>query len=240
MDSCKNPKSSYGGKFLHSVNAALEGVVHTLQCERNMRIHFIIGFLVLIVGVYLNLTPVQFLLLCFAVAFVLVAEMFNTAIEHLTDHVSEEFHPTVKIVKDVSAGAVFVSAVNAAITGYILFGKSIGWGLEGFFRIKQSPWHITLITLLVVVGLVILVKVMRRENFLLKGGMPSGHSAVAFATWIIISLLTMNALVSILVFLLALLIAKSRMVNGVHSLWEVITGSVLGTLIALLIFQLLS
>jgi diacylglycerol kinase (ATP) len=222
------------------VNAALEGVVHTLQCERNMRIHFIIGFLVLIAGIYLNLTPEQFLLLCFAVAFVLVAEMFNTAIEHLADHVSEEFHPVVKVVKDVSAGAVFVSAVNAAITGYILLGKRIGWGLEGFFRIKQSPWHITLITLLVVVGIVILVKVMRREKFLLKGGMPSGHSAVAFAVWIVISLITMNALVSILVFLLAFLVAKSRMTNGVHSLWEVIAGSVLGMLTALLVFQLLS
>ncbi|MBD3426295.1 MAG: phosphatase PAP2 family protein [Candidatus Omnitrophica bacterium] len=236
----KKPEKHFGSKFLLSVNAALEGVVHTLQSERNMRIHFAIAFLVLIAGIYLNLSPEQFMILCFAVTFVLVAEMFNTAIEHLTDHVSDEFHPTVKIIKDVSAGAVFVSAVNASITGYLLFAKRIAGGMRGLLRIKQSPWHITLITLLVVIGVVILIKVIRKEKFLLKGGMPSGHSAVAFAVWVVISLLTMNPLVSILVFFLVLIIAKSRMTNGVHSLWEVIAGSLIGALVALLIFQMLS
>jgi diacylglycerol kinase (ATP) len=69
--------------------------------------------------------------------------------------------------------------------------------------------------------------------------MPSGHSAVAFAVWVAVTVLTANALVSILVFLLALLIAKSRVGNGIHTLWEVVAGSVLGALISLLMFQIL-
>jgi diacylglycerol kinase (ATP) len=90
-----------------------------------------------------------------------------------------------------------------------------------------------------VVGIVLLVKVLRHEKFLLKGGMPSGHSAVAFAIWVVISFVTENSLVSILVFFMALLIAKSRMTGEVHSFWEVVAGSVLGALTALLVFQLL-
>jgi diacylglycerol kinase (ATP) len=64
------------------VNAALEGVVHTLKTERNMRLHFLAGFLVLIAGLYLNFDAVEMMFLCLAVTFVLVAEMFNTAVEY--------------------------------------------------------------------------------------------------------------------------------------------------------------
>ncbi|MFH1552333.1 MAG: diacylglycerol kinase [Candidatus Omnitrophota bacterium] len=240
MSSYKKPKSSYSKGFIGSINAALEGIVHTLKSERNMRLHFLVGFLVLIGGIYLNLSAVEFMLLCFAVTFVLVAEMINTAVEHAIDLISDKYHPLAKIIKDVAAGAVFVSAVNAAIVGYILLFQRVGWSIGGaFFRVKQSPWHVTLIALLVVIGLVLLIKVVRREEHLLKGGMPSGHSAVAFAIWVIVSLVTDNALVSLLVFLLAVLIAKSRMSGGIHTMWEVLAGSVLGALIALLMFQLL-
>jgi len=241
MDSSKKSEGFYNKTFMQSVSAALEGIIHTLQKERNMRLHFIIGFLVLIGGIYFDLSYIEIILLLFAVSFVLVAEMLNTAIEYSADIViKEEFHPLIKVVKDISAGAVFVSAVNAGLTGYLLIAKRVNLrGGKLLFRIKQSPWHITLIALIVCVGLVLLIKVMRREKELLRGGMPSGHSAVAFAIWMIVSLVTLDPLVSILVFLLAVLIAVSRMRTGVHSMREVITGGVLGALAALLVFQVL-
>jgi len=227
--------------FIQSVDAALEGIVHTLQTERNMRIHFITGFLVLIAGIYFNFGPVEFILLCFAVAFVLIAEMFNTAVEHGVDLISEEYHPMAKVIKDIAAGAVFVSAVNAAIVGYILFSRRIGTSVGDLFKmIKQSPWHITVIALLVVAGVVLVIKVARREKRLLHGGMPSGHAAIAFAVWMIVTFIAGRALISILVFFLALLIAKSRISKEVHNFWEVFAGGVLGALLALLVMQLLS
>ncbi|MDP8298614.1 MAG: diacylglycerol kinase [Candidatus Tantalella remota] len=236
----KKSENFYNEGFGHSVNAALEGIVHALKSERNMRVHFLVGFLVLIAGIYFNFNFMEFMFLCFAVMFVLVAEMFNTAIEHAIDLISSDYNPLAKISKDIAAGAVFVSSVNAVIVGYILIVKRAGGQLGGIFmRIKQSPWHVTFITFLVVVGLVLAIKIIRREERLLRGGMPSGHSAVAFAVWIAVTVLTANALVSILVFLLALLIAKSRVGNGIHTLWEVIAGSVLGALISLLMFQVL-
>jgi len=235
-------ESFYNKSFIQSVSAALEGIIHTLQKERNMRVHFIIGFLVLIAGIYFDFNYIEIVLLLFAISFVLVAEMLNTAIEYSADiMIKEEFHPMVKVVKDISAGAVFVSAVNAGLTGYLLIAKRVNLrGGRLLFRIKQSPWHITLIALILCVGLVLLIKVVRREKELLRGGMPSGHSAVAFAVWMIVSLVTLDPLVSILVFMLAVLIAVSRMRTGVHSVWEVIAGGVLGALAALLVFQVLS
>ena len=241
MNFSEKPKKPYKGGFVRSVNAALEGVVHTLQRERNMRLHFFVGFLVLIAGVYFNLSGVEFMILCFAVTFVLVAEMFNTAIEYSVDLISDEFHPLAKIVKDVAAGAVFVSVINAVIIGYLLlFKRVIMTTGSPFFLIKQSSWHITLIVLLGVIGVVLLIKILRKEKNLLKGGMPSGHSAVAFAVWAAVSLVTEKALVVVPVFFLAVLVAKSRMTAGIHTVGQVIAGSLLGALASLLVFQLLS
>lgn len=241
MNSLGKPKIVFNKGFIGSVNAALEGVVHALQRERNMRIHFIVGFTVVIAGIYMNFSATQLILLFFAVTFVLVAEMFNTAIEHAIDLVNDEYHPLAKISKDIAAGAVFVSAVNALITAYLLFVKPVTWeGARFFGKVKQSPWHITLIALLVVTGLVLLIKIARREAILLKGGMPSGHSAVAFSVWMTVSLATSNVLISILVFLLAFLVARGRMSNGVHNFWEVLAGGALGSLVTLMVFQVLS
>ncbi|MFH1797775.1 MAG: diacylglycerol kinase [Candidatus Omnitrophota bacterium] len=226
--------------FFSSVDAALEGIIHTLKTERNMRLHFFVAFLVLIGGIYLNFNAVEFMLLCFAVTFVLVAEMINTVIEHAVDLISGEYHPTVKIVKDISAGAVFVSSINALVVGYLLLLRhALGRVVTVFHIIKQSPWHVTLIVLLVVVGLVLLIKILRKEKHLLRGGMPSGHSAVAFAIWVIISLIAENVLISFLSLFMALGIAKSRMVGRIHTLGQVVLGSVLGALITLFIFQLI-
>ena len=227
--------------FVNSVNTALEGIIHTLKAERNMRLHFVIGFLVIIAGLYFNLSTVEFILLCFAVSFVLVAEMVNTAVEYSIDLISDEYHPLAKTIKDIVAGAVFVSAVNAVIVGYFLIFKRIGAFMGGtFIKLKECPWHVTLIALIVVIGIVLFIKIMRREKSLLRGGMPSGHSAIAFAIWVLVSLITENALVSALVFILAFLIARSRRADGVHTMGQVIAGSALGALVALLVFQLLS
>ncbi len=241
MSFYKRSKKKYSSSFIGSMNSALEGIVHTLRLERNMRIHFLAGIFVIILGIYLNLTAYEFMLLCFAVTLVLVSEMFNTVVEHAFDLINKEYHPGIKIIKDISAGAVFVSSVNAVIAGYILFVKRLGISINSAFSIiKQSSWHMTFISLIVVVGVVLFVKIARGEKNLLRGGMPSGHSAVAFAIWMIVSLIVNDPVISFLVFFLGVLIARSRIVTGAHNITEVIAGGLIGTLAALLMYQLLT
>lgn len=71
----------------------------------------------------LTLTEWIFIIGCFVS--VLVTEMLNTAIEKLCDLVTLEFHPLIKIVKDVSAGMVLVSAIGSIVTGIIIFSPKI-------------------------------------------------------------------------------------------------------------------
>jgi diacylglycerol kinase (ATP) len=241
MRSLGKTVKKFGNDLSASLSFALDGIVHTLRTERNMRIHFLAGFAVLVGGIYVNLSPLEYMALSVTVCFVLVTEMFNTAVEHMVDMVESKQSPLAKVVKDIAAGAVFVAAVNAAVVGYLIVFQQIDWagGPELADRLRQSPWHLTLIALIVVVGLVFAVKVIRNEKSLLRGGMPSGHASVSFSIWVVVSFVTADPLVSILVFFLAVLVARSRVTTGIHSVWETLAGALLGALVTLFVFQMI-
>jgi len=228
-------------KFVESFNAAIEGFFYVVKKERNMRIHFLFAILILLLGIYLNFTPQELMILTITIALVLAAEMINTAVEHIVDIIVEmEFHPIAKVIKDISAGAVLLAAINAAIVGYLLFSGKIPFTIEeGITRIGQSPWHPTFISIIVVLTLTIFGKIFLHSGTPLRGGMPSGHSAIAFAMWAIIAFLTRNAVVILLAFVMAFLIARHRIKDSIHTIWEVIAGAMLGVLATTLIFQLL-
>jgi len=228
-------------KLVESFNAAIEGFLYVVKTERNMRIHFLSAIFILLLGIYLNFTPHELMVLAITITLVLVAEMINTAVELIVDIVVEtEFHPIARVVKDASAGAVLLTVVNAIIVGYMLFAGKVPFTLEeGMARLGRSPWHLTFISIIVVLALTILGKVTLRRGTPLRGGMPSGHSAIAFAMWTVIAFLTRNAIVMLLAFVMAFLIARHRIKDSVHTVWEVVAGAILGILSTGLVFQLL-
>ncbi len=226
--------------FIDSLNTAVEGFIYVVKTQRNMRIHFLLGVLVLIICIYLNLNKTDLILVCGAISLVLICEMFNTAIELTVDLIKDVYHPLARIIKDVSAGAVFVSSVYALVLGYIVFSANFAFKLdESIFRIKQSPWHITFISLILVLLFAVLGKVISKKGTPFKGGMPSGHAAFAFSLWTTIAFLTHEGVVTILALLMAVLIARNRVVDKIHSWLEVFIGAMLGTLTTALVFQIL-
>ncbi|MFH1778893.1 MAG: diacylglycerol kinase [Candidatus Omnitrophota bacterium] len=227
--------------LVESFNYAIEGLIHTLKTQRNMRIHFVVGIGVIILGIYLNLDRVDLMLLLSAITFVFVAEMFNTSIELAVDIFTKEFHHMAKMAKDIAAACVFVSVIYAVIVGYLVFFKSTEMLKlsDGLLKIRQSPWHITFITLILIFALVITLKVIFHKGTPLRGGMPSGHAALGFSIWTTTIFLTNNIIIGILVFIMAALLARSRIRKGLHRAWEVVVGSVIGVLITTLVFQLL-
>ena len=228
-------------KFVDSLNVAVEGFIHVLKSQRNMRIHFLIGILVLILGIYFDFSKQDFLFVLFAITVVLITEMINTAIEYTIDLMDIGYHPVAKVVKDIAAGSVFIAAVNAFFTGYIVFSNTFKISLEhGIARIRQSSWHVTFISLICVLSIVIIGKLIFRKGTLFRGGMPSGHAAFAFSLWTMIACSTNNDLITVLSFLMAVVIARHRIITKIHNIWEVITGAAIGCLITALVFQILS
>ncbi|MEE8360438.1 MAG: diacylglycerol kinase [Candidatus Omnitrophota bacterium] len=226
--------------IIQSFNCAIEGFIYVMKTQRNMRIHFLAAVAIILFAIYLNFSKTDILLLCAAITFVLLSEMLNTSIELAVDLVSDGHHPLARISKDVAAGAVFIASINAVVTGYLLFSRRLPFPLEsGILKIKHSPWHMTFICLILVFAIVVMAKVLVNKGTPLRGGMPSGHSAMAFSMWAIISIVTENGLIAVLTFVMAMLIARSRITDKIHSFWEVAAGALVGVLMTILVFQLL-
>ena len=74
----------------------------------------------------------------------------------------------------------------------------------------------------------------------LRGGMPSGHAALAFSVWMATTYISENFLVSLLSFVIAVMIAQNRVRNRAHTVWEVLLGSLMGAVVTFLLFVVFS
>ncbi|MFL6014580.1 MAG: diacylglycerol kinase [Gaiellaceae bacterium] len=228
--------------MIESFNYAIEGLIHVLRTQRNMRIHFAVALAVLIAGLAVDVSRLELIALLLAIAFVLIAEMINTALEAAIDVATTSFDPMAKLAKDIAAGAVLIATVNAIAIGYLVFSGQVANRSERLLdKLRDAPAKLTLISLVVVIIVVIATKAISGRGTPLRGGLPSGHAAIAFAGWMAATYVLSDAehrfLISSLTFIMALLVAQTRVEAGVHSTLEVAYGGVLGALITLALFQ---
>ena len=230
--------------ILESFNFAFEGIIHVLRTQRNMRIHLIVAAVVLVLAFAVGVSKFELVALLLAIAFVLIAEMVNTALEHAIDVATTSFDPMAKLAKDIAAGAVLIATATAVAIGYVVFATRLsdpsGRLLD---RLRDAPVDLTLIALLLTIIVVIGTKALTGRGTPLRGGLPSGHAAVAFAAWMAVTYIVVDTrhrfLISSLALLMALLVAHSRVESGVHSTLEVAYGGILGALVTLVLFQVL-
>lgn len=104
-----------------SFKYAFEGILTSLKAERNMKIHFTIMIFVIILGIILKISKIEWIICIVLFGFVISLELVNTAIENTVDLITQEKNPKAKIAKDVAAGAVLISAITAAVIGLIIF-----------------------------------------------------------------------------------------------------------------------
>ena len=122
------PQKHGWAKFIAGFGYAFQGLWYSLRTQVNMQVHLAIAILAIALGIVLRISAVEFAMIFVAIAGVLIAEMFNTVIELCVDLASPEYHPLAKIAKDVSAGAVLVSAILAIIIALFVFGPHL-WAL---------------------------------------------------------------------------------------------------------------
>ena len=229
--------------IIESFNFAIEGVIHVLRTQRNMRIHFAIAVAVLITAAAVGVSKIELIVLLLAISFVLIAEMINTAIEGTIDAATTSFDPMAKLAKDIAAGAVLIASVNAVAVGYLVFaGKAADKTARVLDKLRSAPAEITVIALVLTVILVIATKAWTGRGTPLRGGLPSGHAAIAFAGWMAATYIVNDShrfLISGLTFIMAFLVAQTRVEAGVHSALEVAYGGAIGALVTLSVFQLL-
>ena len=221
--------------LVESFNYAVEGIIHVLRTHRNMRIHFAAAAAVLILALWIGVDRIELVVLLLAIAFVLIAEMVNSAIEAAIDVATSSFDPLAKLAKDIAAGAVLIASINAIAVGYLVFSGHVNESTTNFFdRLRDAP--------ILVIIIVIATKAISGRGTPLRGGLPSGHAAIAFAAWMAVTLTLGPSehrfFVSTIMFAVAVLVAHTRIESGIHSTLEVVYGGALGAGVTLVVFQL--
>ena len=128
FDYCIFCYTSYNMKqknLLQSFKYAFNGLRILLREESNARIHLCIAFCVLIAGFVLRISKGEWIIIIFCIGLVFALELLNTAIENMADFVSKDYHVLIKKAKDLSASAVLIGAITAAIIGFIIFAPRI-------------------------------------------------------------------------------------------------------------------
>ncbi|HHU91989.1 MAG TPA: diacylglycerol kinase family protein [Halanaerobiaceae bacterium] len=144
-------------QLMESFKNAFAGLKHTLKTQRNMRIHFIIAILALLLSVFLKISRTELLMVFFSIFLVISMELFNTAVEIIIDMISSEYNIRAKIVKNVSAAAVLVAAFNAVIVAYLVF-------LDKLIQILKEialAWYLIPLFLFIVLACFILYRARR-------------------------------------------------------------------------------
>lgn len=114
-------KTHHPIRHAKSFKFAFKGILHALLNEANFRIQVIIAIATVIVGTYYKITNVEWALITLTMGFLLTAEMVNTVVEELMDHMFKEQHDVARVIKDLSAGFVLTAAVATLIILFLIF-----------------------------------------------------------------------------------------------------------------------
>lgn len=143
-------------RFLKSFLYAFRGIVYCINNERNMRIHTVVALYVFVFSFFFHLTRGQYAVLCLTFGLVMMAELFNTVGEELCDLVAASFHPVVRIIKDMAAGAVLLCAIASVGVAVCLFWRPAVFETILLF-FGERPWLIAVLALSAVLSVVFVV-----------------------------------------------------------------------------------
>ena len=239
-DEKQEEKRTKNKNFADAWKNAFNGIIYATTTQSNIKKQLIIAVIVVVISLFFNLSRAEFLCFLFTIILIIFAEMVNTAIETVVDLYVDVYHPKAKIAKDVAAGGVVITTINAIIVAYFLFFDKISdIGLNFIENVTNSPTHlafsIIIITVIAVLALIAYAKTNKHKKFNEKF-VPSGHTTIAFAANTIIWLLTNNIVILMLSLVMAILIAESRAAAKEHKLSEIIFSGCFGTIMVLILY----
>lgn len=104
-----------------SFKYAAAGIWTALRDEPNLKFHFLVMWLVILMGFYFDISTIAWIAVIFSIGLVIALELTNTAIEEIVDSFTDKSHPGAKRAKDIASGAVLVVSITAVIIGIIIF-----------------------------------------------------------------------------------------------------------------------
>ena len=108
-------------RLINSFKFALDGLVYAFKYEQNILVHFTVMIIVIIMGIFLKISFIEWLICLILFGLVIATELINTSIEATIDLLTDKIHPLAKIAKDTASAAVLVFALTASIVGLLIF-----------------------------------------------------------------------------------------------------------------------
>ncbi len=221
-----------------SANNAINGILHAAKTQRHLNFHLTAAFSVLLICVVVGVGKYDFAAVALVILVVIVAEMFNSALEATVDLATQEYKELARTAKDIAAGAVLISAVGALVIGFLILTPHIVRLWRGDYRVpRYAAGNIAVLAVIMIMLIVILIKGRSGSISPLHGGFPSGHTASAFSLWISLVHVTANPWLIGLGLLGALLVGVGRLRLKVHTWWDILFGALLGSAVTLVLFR---
>lgn len=236
----KEDKQLKNHSFIDAWKNAFNGIIYATTTQSNIKRQLIIAVIVVIASLFFNLDRAEFLCFLFTIVLIIFAEMVNTAIETVVDLYVDVYHPKAKIAKDVAAGGVVITTINAIIVAYFLFfDKMADIGLTFLKNVTTNPVHLTfsimVIAIIAILAVIAYAKTNKHKGLNAKF-VPSGHAAIGFAANTLIWLLTDNIVILMLSLVTAILLAESRIAAKEHKLSEIIFSACFSTILVLVLY----
>lgn len=220
----------------------MAGLLHVLRQDWHMRFICMAGVVLMLISALLRLSRLDVLLLLVAISMVVLAEVLNRAIEVVVDLASPGYHPLAKAAKDVGGAGVLVAGIMGSVVALGVFVSADALKILQGTPTRPEPHflHVGLVGVVTVVAAVILGKLWGGHGTLTRGGIVSAHSALAFFCFVSICFLTRDVIICALAFVLAGLVAQSRLEAGIHTLREIVIGVVVALVVGSGLYGLLS
>ena len=236
----ENDQKLHNSNFFEACKNAVNGIIYGTTTQSNVKKQLVIIAFVMLISLFFNLSKVEFICLIFAVVLIIFVEMINTAIETVVDLYTDIYHPKAKIAKDVAAGAVVITALNAVIIAYFIFFDKIGaMGNSIYTTVINSPTYLAfvVVALIIIIGVALKaakIKDKKTNKELVVSCQSMLASAAVVATWIV----TENLVALSFALILAVMICMNRIESKERTVLEVVLGVMIGILVTLLMYGL--
>ncbi len=218
---------------------AIDGIIRAFKTERNLRIDFLIGLVVLISSLFFDFTKTEFACLCLTIGFVIFSEMINSTVEYIVDLITDKYDDRAKAAKDIAAGGVLVSSCVSVVVAYFLFANKLANATTAIISsILASPLHILFTVVFAVILLSIILKGIYSKSDDYSHSGPSLRIALAAALTLYAFIITKSLLVCGICLILTLMITQFKVKDKRNKIVFTILSASIGILIVLIIYQI--
>jgi diacylglycerol kinase (ATP) len=119
---------------IKSFRNAFAGWGYVIHTQKNAWIHALATVCVILLGIWLKISSINWSILVLTITAVWIAEFLNSSLEVIVDLASPQFHPLAKIAKDVAAAAVLIAAISSVLIGIIVFWTPLSYQFTEIFK----------------------------------------------------------------------------------------------------------